>query len=110
MIPGFGHEIADPFPPVTIPDLMIVPASQRMQDNCQVARNPQYFLSGPYTALQTDQQRSFWADGRELEARLSEPFLPEQSADRRSDKPLPMRQCCERISGDGICEIDPLWM
>jgi peptide/nickel transport system substrate-binding protein len=44
---------------------MIVAASQRMQDNSQIARNPQYFPSGPYAAQQTDQQWSFWVDGRE---------------------------------------------
>jgi len=92
MIPGLRHEIASPFPPVAVPDFMIVAASQRMQDNTQIARNPQYLPSGPYAALQTDQQCSFWADGRELEARFPELSLLGQSADRRSDETLPMRQ------------------
>ena len=92
MIPGLRHEIANPFPPVAIPDVMIVAAPQRMQDNRQIARNPQYFPSGPYAALQTDQQRSLCADGRELEARFSELSLLEQFGDRGSDETLQMRQ------------------
>jgi hypothetical protein len=79
MIKGLRHEIANSFPPVAVPDFMIVAASQRMQDNSQIARNPQYFPSGPYAAQQTDQQCSFWVDGRELEARFSKLSLLEQS-------------------------------
>jgi len=68
-------------------NVMIAAASERMQDNCQIARNSEYFPSAHYAALQSDQQRSFRADGREHEARFPEPSLLEQSADLRSDDP-----------------------
>jgi hypothetical protein len=54
MIPWLRHKIANPIPPVANPDVMVVAASQGMQNDCQIAGNLQYFPSGPYAALQAD--------------------------------------------------------